>query len=92
MFGVSIYMMFMGGYYDQVMIQKLPPGASLDAYRSAAAGTEMAKAFNDARSAAGPEVLSTTMVIPVVLIVAFAGLVFFMRKRKKTSGMEALAA
>ena len=91
MFGVSIYMIFMGGYYDQLMIQKLPPGASLDAYRSAAPGTEMARAFNDAKSAAGPEVLSTTMVIPVVLIIAFAGLVFFMRKRKKADKLEALA-
>ena len=91
MFGVSIYMIFMGGYYDQLMIQKLPPGASLDAYRSAAPGTEMARAFNDAKSAAGPEVLGTTMVIPVVLIVAFAGLVLFMRKRKKADKLEALA-
>ena len=91
MFGVSIYMIFMGGYYDQLMIQKLPPGASLDAYRSAAPGTEMARAFNDAKSAAGPEVLGTTMVIPVVLVVAFAGLVLFMRKRKKADKLEALA-
>jgi len=83
MFGVSIYMMFMGNFYDQVMLQKLPQGASLDAYRSAPAGSDMAKAFNDARSAAGPEVLSTTLVIPVVLIIAFLGLVLFMRKRKK---------
>src|SRR6201996_9283207 len=44
MFGVSIYMMFMGGYYDDLMVQKLPPGASLDAYRSAAPGTELSKA------------------------------------------------
>ncbi|MBS1660166.1 MAG: MFS transporter [Bacteroidetes bacterium] len=92
MFGVSIYMMFMGGYYDEVMIRKLPAGASLDEYRSAAAGTDMAKAFNDARSAAGPEVLNTTMLIPVVLIIAFAGLVFFMRNRKKSDKLEALAA
>ncbi|HMI63203.1 MAG TPA: MFS transporter [Puia sp.] len=91
MFGVSIYMIFMGGYYDQLMIQKLPPGASLDAYRSAAPGTEMARAFKDAKSAAGPEVLGTTMVIPMVLIVAFAGLVLFMRKRKKADKLEALA-
>jgi MFS family permease len=91
MFGVSIYMIFMGGYYDQLMIQKLPPGASLDAYRSAAPGTELARAFNDAKSAAGPEVLGTTMVIPVVLIVAFAGLVLFMRKRKKADKLEVLA-
>ena len=92
MFGVSIYMMFMGGYYDQLMIEKLPPGATLDVYRSAAAGTDMAKAFNDARSAAGPEVLQTRLVIPVVLIIEFAGLVFFMRKRKKADKLEALAA
>ncbi|HTI08414.1 MAG TPA: MFS transporter [Puia sp.] len=92
MFGVSIYMMFMGGYYDRLMIGKLPAGASLDAYRSAAPGTDMAKAFNDARSAAGPEVLNTTMIIPVVLIVAFGGLVYYMRNRKKADRLEVLAA
>jgi len=91
MFGVSIYMMFMGGYYDRLMIRKLPDGASLDAYRSAPAGSEMANVFNSARSAAGPEVLSTTMIIPAVLIVAFAGLVLYMRNRKKADRLEALA-
>ncbi|MES1160860.1 MAG: MFS transporter [Bacteroidota bacterium] len=92
MFGVSIYMMFMGGYYDRLMIAKLPAGASLDTYRSAAPGTDMAKAFNDARSAAGPEVLNTTMIIPIVLIVAFGGLVYYMRNRKKADRLEVLAA
>jgi MFS family permease len=91
MFGVSIYMIFMGGYYDRLMIKQLPEGASLDAYRSAPAGTAMATAFDSARSAAGPEVLNTTLVIPVVLIVAFAGLVFYMRNRKKTDSLQALA-
>jgi MFS family permease len=92
MFGVSIYMMFMGGYYDRLMVQKLPSGADLDAYRSAPAGTEMAGAFNNARSAAGPEVLTTTLVIPVILVVAFAGLVFYMRNRKKADRLQAVAA
>jgi MFS family permease len=91
MFGVSIYMMFMGGYYDRLMIGKLPAGASLDTYRSAPAGTDLARAYDAARSAAGPEVLQTTMVIPVVLILAFAILVFYMRNRKKAGGLEALA-
>src|ERR1700759_765901 len=68
MFATSVYMIFMSGYYDRLMIQKLPAGASLDTYRSAAAGTDAAKIFNDARSAAGPEVLNTTLVIPVGLI------------------------
>jgi len=88
MFGVSIYMMFMGGRYDAIMVQKLPAGASLDAYRSAAAGTDMAKAFDAARSAAGPEVLNTTLIIPVALIVAFGGLVLYMRGRKKTTPLN----
>lgn len=85
MFGVSIYMIFMGGYYDGIMAQKLPAGANIDAYRSAGAGTDMAKAFDAARSAAGPEVLNTTLLIPLALIVAFTGLVFYMRARKKTA-------
>jgi MFS family permease len=88
MFGVSIYMIFMGGHYDTIMAQKLPAGASLDAYRSAAAGTDMAKAFDAARSAAGPEVLNTTLIIPVALIVAFAGLVFYMRGKKKSEPLS----
>ncbi|HWK03388.1 MAG TPA: MFS transporter [Puia sp.] len=92
MFGVSIYMMFMGGYYDRLMIKQLPEGASLDTYRSAAAGTELSQAFNNARSAAGPEVLNTTMIIPIILTVAFAGLVYYMRKRKKANRLEVLAA
>ncbi|HTK17966.1 MAG TPA: MFS transporter [Mucilaginibacter sp.] len=84
MFGVSIYMIFMGGYYDRLMAQKLPAGATLDAYRSAAAGTDLSKAYDAARSAAGPEVLQTTLMIPIVLIVAFGGLVLYMRSRNKT--------
>ena len=83
MFAVSVYMMFMGGYYDKIMLQKLPAGASLDAYRSAAPGTEMANAYDAARSAAGPDVLSATLVIPIILIVAFAGLYVYMRSRGK---------
>jgi MFS family permease len=84
MFGVSVYMIFMGGYYDRLMIQKLPAGATLDAYRSAVAGTDLSKAYDAARSAAGPEVLQTTLVIPIVLIVAFGGLVLYMRAKNKT--------
>ncbi|MFC0517115.1 sugar MFS transporter [Mucilaginibacter angelicae] len=91
MFGVSIYMMFMGGFYDKIMASKLPAGASLDAYRSAPAGSDMAKAFDAARSAAGPEVLNTTLIIPVVLIVAFVGLVIYMRSRKKTASLGAIS-
>jgi MFS family permease len=83
MFAVSIYMIFMGGHYDQLMLNKLPAGASLDAYRSAAAGTDMSRIYDTARTATGPEVLQSTLIIPVILIIAFAGLNIYLKGRKK---------
>lgn len=91
MFGVSIYMMFMGGYYDRIMLSKLPPGASLDTYRSAKAGTDLSKAYDAARTAAGPEVLHSTMMIPIALIVAFGGLVLYMRAKNKSKPLQQVA-
>jgi MFS family permease len=91
MFAVSLYMIFMGGYYDSLMVKKLPEGASLDAYRSASAGTDMAKAFDQAMTASGPEVLHSTLVIPCLLVIAFGGLVFFMRNRKKADSLTPIA-
>ena len=85
MFAVSVYMMFMSGHYDEILVQKLPAGSSLDAYRSATPGTEMATAYDAARSAAGPEILNATLIIPVILTAAFAGLYFYMRSREKNS-------
>jgi hypothetical protein len=91
MFGVSIYMMFMGGYYDRIMLSKLPAGATLDAYRSAKAGTDLSKAYDAARTAAGPEVLHSTMMIPLALIVAFGGLVLYMRGKNKSKPLQQVA-
>lgn len=89
MFAVSIYMIFMGGYYDKILAGNLPAGANVDAYRSAAAGTPLAKAYDAATAAAGPQALNTTLVIPCALIVAFAGLVIYMRSRKKVAPLVA---
>src|ERR1700733_8255707 len=83
MFAVSLYIIFMGGRYDSLMLLKLPPGADLKVYNNAAAGTEMAKLLSEAKKAAGPEVLTFTLAIPLVLIIAFAGLNLYMRGRKK---------
>ena len=91
MFGVSIYMMFMGGYYDRLMAGKLPAGANVDSYRSAASGSDLAKVYDAARSAAGPEVLNTTLIIPIALIVAFAGLVIYMRNKKPAETLNSTA-
>ncbi|WP_298735966.1 MFS transporter [uncultured Chitinophaga sp.] len=83
MFAVSVYMYFMGGFYDSILAKQLPAAASLDAYRSAAAGTAEAAAFTNAQAVAGPEILKVTLVIPIILIVAFAGLHIYMRSKKK---------
>lgn len=84
MFAVSLYMIFMGTYYDKLVMNKLPAGAALDDYRSAPAGSDMASAYGSALSGAGPEVLNTTLVIPIFLVVAFTGLVLYMRRRTPT--------
>lgn len=82
MFAVSIYTLFMGSFYDNVVVGKLPAGSSLETYSKAAPGTEMASALDLAKNAAGPEILQATLIIPIILIVAFTGLFFYMRSRK----------
>jgi len=85
MFAVSVYMIFMSGYYDNLLAAKLPAGASLADYSNAAAGTEMANALGEAKKLAGPEVLNATLVIPIILSVAFAGLLVYMRNKNKAN-------
>jgi MFS family permease len=58
MFAVSLYMIFMGGYYKKLQESKPP-------------------------AEAGQDIINVTLVIPIVLIVAFAGLFIYMRGRKK---------
>jgi MFS family permease len=85
MFAVSIYMFFMGGYYDSLIAAVLPAGANIDTYRSAAAGTPEAAAYAHAQLVSGPQVLMTTNIIPLVLVGAFLFLFLYMRSRKKKS-------
>jgi hypothetical protein len=74
-------MIFMGGFYDKLVINKLPSGAVIDEYRSAPVGSDLASAYGSAQAAAGPEILNATMVIPLFLIVAFTALFIYMRRR-----------
>ncbi len=88
MFSVAVYTYFMGGFYDNLIIKQLPSGADVAAYAGSAPGSEMATQYAQATTAAGPHVIQATLVIPIALIIAFAGLVVYMRNRKKP---EALA-
>ena len=85
MFAVSVYMIFMGGYYDKLLAGKLPAGADVKSFNEAPAGSEMANALNEAKKAAGPEIINATLVIPIILTVAFAVLFVYMRNKKKVS-------
>ena len=81
MFAVSVYMVFMGGYYDKLVAAKLPAGADVAAYNAAPAGSDMANTLNNAKSLAGPHIINTTLIIPLILIAAFAILFIYMRSR-----------
>ena len=83
MFAVSLYTMVMGGVYDRLISKHLPADADLKAYNAAEATPEMKDALAAANKAAGPEVINTTLVIPIILIVAFAGLYLYMRNKPK---------
>jgi MFS family permease len=83
MFAVSVYTLLMGKFYDNLVLDKLPVGADLSVYLQTESGTEMSNLLYQAKSAAGPEVLNATLVIPIVLIFAFTGLFFYMRSRNK---------
>lgn len=83
MFAVSIYTIFMGGFYDRLILEKLPQGNNPNDYLSAAPGTDMANLLNQAKNAAGPEVLQATLIIPIILTIAFTGLVIYMRSKKE---------
>ena len=87
MFAVSIYTIFMGGFYDKLIVKHLPAGATLESYAAAPESSANAMALAEARNLAGPEVLQATLIIPIVLIVAFGGLVIYMRSRKKEAAV-----
>jgi MFS family permease len=83
MFAVSVYMIFMGGYYDRLLAGKLLPGSEMSTYANASPGSVEANALNEAKKAAGPEIINATLLIPIFLIVAFILLNLYMRNRKK---------
>src|SRR5688572_8546615 len=92
MLAVSLYMMFMGGFYDRKVLGKLPEGAILQTYTAAPADSEMGIQLSQAKTQAVPEILNATLVIPIILIVAFTGLVLYMRKRKTPERLVPVSA
>src|SRR5690606_37758620 len=81
MFAVTLYTLFMGGYYDSLILQELPPSAVIEHYLIAPPGTEEFNRLETARTVVGPKVLLKTLQIPLVLIIAFIGLNLFMGRK-----------
>jgi MFS family permease len=73
MFAVSVYMIFMSDFYDTLVNAKIPTGT---------AAADLAAVTNEAKKLAGPEVINATLMIPLVLIVAFIGLNVYMKNKK----------
>ncbi|MBC7851218.1 MAG: MFS transporter [Chitinophagaceae bacterium] len=83
MFAVSLYTIAMGWYYDSKVVGKLPEGADLKAYSAPGATPEMQSALTQAKTAAGPEIINATLLIPIILTVCFIGLYFYMKNKPK---------
>lgn len=76
MFAVSLYLIFMGGYYQELVESKLPAGVS---------DADKLILIEEAKRAAGPEIINVTLIIPIMLVVAFTGLVIYMKNRKRAA-------
>jgi MFS family permease len=75
MFAVSVYMIFMSDFYDKLVAANIPQGT---------AAADLANVTNEAKKLAGPEVINATLMIPIVLVVAFAGLNWYMKSKKQS--------
>jgi len=91
MLSVSFYTIYMGNYIDSIVAAKLPSGATLEQAVKAASGSSLDAAYNKAKSIAGIDVLHITSFIPIVLIIAFAGLVIYMRFKHKTAPLKTVS-
>jgi hypothetical protein len=81
----------MGSFYDKLIVKHLPEGSALESYATAPENSAPAMALANAKNLAGPEVLQATLIIPIVLIVAFGGLVLYMRSRNKQTEAAPIA-
>jgi MFS family permease len=91
MLAVSFYTIYMGKYIDTIVSGKLPQGTALQDAVKAPQGSSLESLYNQAKSVAGIDVLHITSFIPIGLIVAFGGLVIYMRSRNKTAPLKTVA-
>lgn len=71
MVAVSMYTHIMGEYYDDIILKQLPKAANLIDFQNAESGSVFASRYQQAKRAAGPEILKATLFIPIALAGVF---------------------
>jgi MFS family permease len=78
--GGAIAQPVLGAIFDSQTIKAIPAGQSLEALKSAAAGTQEAAIWAAAQLTGGEHTLRFVAFVPAVLIIAFTFLHFWKRK------------
>lgn len=84
----SISQPILGRLYDSQLEQALPAGSTVEALRSAAAGTPQAQQWIEVTLAAGSGSLRSVVILPAILVVAF-GALYVSQRGKEPERLEA---
>ena len=91
MLSMAVVLPLVGRIYDQQLAAGLPPGATVETLRAAAAGTAEAGQWAAVQLAAGSGTLRHLVALPIVLILAFTVLVVQQRGKGVVKLQEAEA-
>jgi fucose permease len=77
----AIWLPIVGHFYDQGIAKAIPAGKTVDVLKTAAAGTEDAKAWAAAQATGGRAGLGILVYLPVILLVIFIALFMYDKSR-----------
>lgn len=88
MLSASIVVPYVGGLFDQAIAARVPAGQTIEAFKSAAAGSDLATQWTQIQASAGLESLGRIAVIPATLAIVFLAL-FFLWRNKPAPAVDA---
>jgi len=89
-FSISVALPLIGNIYDRELGRALPAGTTLEILRSAPLGSTEAARWATVQFAAGSATLRELVILPLILILAFTGLI--LQQRSKAAGEQRLKA
>ena len=81
MLSASFVVPKVGAWFDQAIAARLTAGQTVETFKAAAEGTDLATKWTQIQASAGLEALGDLAVIPLVLTVVFLGLFFLWRNK-----------